>query len=94
MASPPLLIYIMPWSPLQHREPGLVGAVMDDAAVMASIIPDGYHVDYAAIRIAKQMMKERLFVITDAVTETGEGYYPHKQVGDKYGRIIFSVDLH
>ncbi|MFZ1262164.1 MAG: N-acetylglucosamine-6-phosphate deacetylase [Chitinophagaceae bacterium] len=71
-------------SPLQHREPGLVGAVMDDAAVMASIIPDGYHVDYAAIRIAKQVMKERLFVITDAVTETGEGYYPHKQVGDKY----------
>ena len=57
-------------SPLQHRAPGLVGAAMDDKKVMASIIPDGHHVDYAAIRIAKEVMKERLFVITDAVTET------------------------
>ena len=71
-------------SPLQHRQPGLVGAVMDDSVVMASIIPDGHHVDYAAIRIAKQVMKERLFVITDAVTETESGHYPHQQVGDKY----------
>ena len=71
-------------SPLQHRQPGLVGAAMDDARVMASIIPDGHHVDYAAIRIAKQVMKERLFVITDAVTETAQGYYQHQPVGDKY----------
>jgi N-acetylglucosamine-6-phosphate deacetylase len=71
-------------SPLQHRAPGLVGAVMDDDTVMASIIPDGHHVDYAAVRIAKQVMKERLFVITDAVTETEGGPYPHIFAGDKY----------
>ncbi len=71
-------------SPLQHRQPGLVGAAMDDATVMASIIPDGHHVDYAAIRIAKQVMKERLYVITDAVTETTKGHYQHQPVGDKY----------
>ena len=71
-------------SPLQHRQPGLVGATMDDDMVMASIIPDGYHVDYAAIRIAKQVMKERLFVITDAVTVTKQGDYQHQQVGNKY----------
>jgi N-acetylglucosamine-6-phosphate deacetylase len=71
-------------SPLQHRQPGLVGAAMDDTNVMASIIPDGHHADYAAVRIAKQVMKERLFVITDAVTETNEGYYQHKAAGDKY----------
>lgn len=71
-------------SPLQHRAPGLVGAAMDDGNVMASIIPDGHHVDYAAIRIAKQVMKERLFVITDAVTQTGSGPYPHVFAGDKY----------
>ena len=77
-------------SPLQHRQPGLVGAAMDDNVVMASIIPDGHHVDYAAIRIAKQIMKERLFVITDAVTVTREGYYQHQQVGDKFeaGNIL------
>lgn len=71
-------------SPLQHREPGLAGAVMDDDKIFSSIIPDGFHVDYAAIRIAKQVMKERLFVITDAVTDTKEGYYKHAMSGDKY----------
>ncbi len=71
-------------SPLQHREPGLAGATMDDERVMASIIPDGYHVDYAAIRIAKKAMGERLFVITDAVTDTADGLYPHTLQGDKY----------
>ncbi len=71
-------------SPLQHREPGLAGAAMDDERVMASIIPDGHHVDFAAVRIAKKAMKERLFVITDAVTDTPEGYYQHKLAGDKY----------
>lgn len=77
-------------SPLQHRAPGLVGAAMDNNNVMASIIPDGYHIDYAALRIAKQVMKERLYVITDAVTETSEGYYQHKRVGEKYeaGNIL------
>ncbi len=71
-------------STLQHRQPGLVGAAMDDNKVVASIIPDGHHVNYAAIRIAKQVMKERLFVITDAVTNTTDGYYQHQQVGDKF----------
>lgn len=71
-------------SPLHHRMPGLPGAAMLDASVMASIIPDGHHVDYAAISIAKKVMKERLFVITDAVTETTEGDYLHRAAGDKY----------
>ena len=71
-------------SSLQHRAPGLVGATLDHSSVLASIIPDGHHVDFAAIRIAKQIMKERLFVITDAVTETDEGHYLHKKAGDKY----------
>lgn len=71
-------------SPLQHRSPGVVGAVLDHPFVMSSIIPDGHHVDFAAVRIAKQIMKERLFVITDAVTATAQGYYPHQPAGDKY----------
>lgn len=71
-------------SPLQHREPGLAGAVLNHTRVMASIIPDGYHVDFAAVSIAKKLMADRLFIITDAVTETNEGDYPHKLEGDKY----------
>ncbi len=67
-----------------HRAPGLAGAALDDDQVMASIIPDGYHVDYSAIRIAKKVMRERLFAITDAVTETKTGPYQHYPAGDKY----------
>jgi len=71
-------------SPLQHRAPGVVGAVLDHNKVMASVVPDGYHVDFSAIRIAKKIMKERLFVITDAVTDTDSGPYPHQLNGDRY----------
>jgi N-acetylglucosamine-6-phosphate deacetylase len=71
-------------SPLHHREPGLAGAAMDHDKVMASIIPDGIHIDFAALRIAKKAMGHRLFAITDAVTETTEGDYQHIFAGDKY----------
>jgi N-acetylglucosamine-6-phosphate deacetylase len=71
-------------SPLQHREPGMVGAAFLHPGVKASIIPDGHHVDFEAIRIAKHQMGERLFVITDAVTETTTGHYQHYRAGDKY----------
>ena len=71
-------------SPLQHRAPGMAGAIFNHATVMASIVPDGYHVDFAAMKIAKKIMNQRLFVITDAVTETNAGGYAHHLVGDKY----------
>jgi N-acetylglucosamine-6-phosphate deacetylase len=71
-------------SPLGHRSPGLTGAAMDHPSVMASVIADGHHVDYPAIRIAKHIMKDRLFAITDAVTETTAGHYQHYLAGDKY----------
>jgi N-acetylglucosamine-6-phosphate deacetylase len=71
-------------SPLGHRAPGMVGAVMAHEQVTASIIADGHHVDFAAIKIAKEIMKERLFIITDAVTETADGPYQHQRAGDKF----------
>jgi len=71
-------------SSLQHRQPGLVGAIFNNENVMSSIIADGYHVDFEAIQIAKKIMSRRLFAITDAVTETTEGHYQHYRVGDKY----------
>lgn len=71
-------------SPLQHRNPGMVGAAFNHQTIMASIIADGHHVDYAAIQIAKKIMGQRLFAITDAVTTTTEGYYRHQPEGDKY----------
>lgn len=71
-------------TPLNHRSPGLTGAAMDDDNVMVSIIPDGYHADFAAVRIAKKATGERLFIITDAVTETNQGAHQHRLAGDKY----------
>jgi N-acetylglucosamine-6-phosphate deacetylase len=62
----------------------MVGAAFDHQHIMASIIADGYHVEYTAVRIAKKMMQQRLFAITDAVTTTTESYYQHQPDGDKY----------
>lgn len=71
-------------SPFQHRAPGLAGAILDHPAVRASIVCDGIHVDYAAVRIAKKVMQERLFYITDAVSESLHGAYQHVFKGDHY----------
>ncbi len=71
-------------SPLNHRAPGMAGAIMDHPSVLCSVVPDGHHVDFAAIRIAKSIMKERIFAITDAVTESEDEVYSHHFEGDKY----------
>ncbi|MCX6204016.1 MAG: N-acetylglucosamine-6-phosphate deacetylase [Bacteroidetes bacterium] len=71
-------------SSLQHRAPGLVGALFNHKTAMCSLVADGYHVDFAAIKIAKKMMGDRLFCITDAVATTTTGNYQHTLVGDKY----------
>jgi len=69
--------------PLHHREPGLVAAIFSRRPY-ASIIADGIHVDYPMIEIAKRQLGDKLFLITDAVTATSEGIYPHILSGDRY----------
>ena len=71
-------------SSLQHREPGMVGAIFNHPMVLSSLVCDGVHVDYAAVIIAKKVMQTRLFYITDAVAETLEGEYQHLYKGDRY----------
>ncbi|MBD0333254.1 MAG: N-acetylglucosamine-6-phosphate deacetylase, partial [Chitinophagaceae bacterium] len=71
-------------SSLHHREPGLVGAAFNHERVMCSIIPDGYHTNFAAVAIAKKIIGDRLFVITDAVAESFEGLYKHHLQKDYY----------
>lgn len=70
-------------SSFQHRDPGLVGAIFD-SGVYASIIPDGVHVHEAALRIATAVMKDRLFFITDAITEARTDSYQYIFKGDRY----------
>lgn len=60
-------------SGLGHREPGLVGAVLDEGCVWAGIIADGHHVDPVALRIALRAKRGpgRLFFVSDAMAVTG-----------------------
>lgn len=71
-------------SGLLHRAPGMVGAIFDHPLALSSVVADGIHVDFAAIRIAKKVMGERLFYITDAVTENLAGEYIHEFKGDHF----------
>lgn len=71
-------------SPLQGRAPGMVGAVYAHSKVCSSIICDGVHVDFDSVRLSKKIMGDRLFFITDAVTEIREGSYQHIFQGDRY----------
>jgi len=71
-------------SALQHREPGMVGAIFNHPSIKTSLVCDGIHVDYEAIKIAKRQMGERLFYITDAVAVTTTGEYQHLFKGDRY----------
>jgi N-acetylglucosamine-6-phosphate deacetylase len=49
-----------------HREPGLVGATLENETVYAPIILDGAHCDYAAARLAYKLKKDKFFLISDA----------------------------
>ena len=59
-------------SGLNHREPGVVGAVSDSPSVFAEIITDGIHVHPAAVRAAFRMNgEERMVLISDSLRCTG-----------------------
>lgn len=71
-------------SPLQSREPGMVGAIYNNDSVSSSFVADGIHVDFAALQISKKILGDRLFLITDAVAETTSGAYQHVFKNDRY----------
>lgn len=71
-------------SPIHHRDPGLPGAVFNSDDACASIIADGIHVDYTMLAIVKKIMKERLFLVSDAVEENDRGAYQHVMQHDRY----------
>ena len=58
--------------PFGHREPGLIGAAMDDPECMVELICDGYHIHPSAIRAAFRMFgPERVILISDSMRATG-----------------------
>ncbi|WP_423147500.1 N-acetylglucosamine-6-phosphate deacetylase [Rubrolithibacter danxiaensis] len=68
---------------MHHREPGLIPAIFEKKPFV-SIVADGTHVNFNMIRLAKRELGDRLFLITDAVTETREGTQHHTLKGDHY----------
>ncbi len=63
---------------LDHREPGMLGVVLDDQDLYAELICDGIHVDPTAVRLfARLKGAERAILITDGMSATGmpEGRY-------------------
>ncbi|QKN82758.1 N-acetylglucosamine-6-phosphate deacetylase [Scandinavium goeteborgense] len=53
------------------REPGLAGAIFDEADVYCGIIVDGLHVDFANVRNAKRLKGDKLCLVTDATAPAG-----------------------
>jgi N-acetylglucosamine-6-phosphate deacetylase len=57
---------------LDHREPGILGAVLTDSAVTADIIVDGIHVDPVVVDLfVRAKSIDGAVLITDAISATG-----------------------
>ena len=58
--------------PLDHREPGLIGAALSDPRVTVGLIPDGLHVDPKMISLVRRVVgPDRLAIVTDAIAALG-----------------------
>lgn len=65
-------------TPIHHRDPGVVGAVLTDDRITAEIIADGIHVHPACIKlVSRSKAPGKLVVITDAISAAGmpDGQY-------------------
>ena len=68
--------------PIHHREPGLIGALLDNSQITIGIIADGIHVHPALVKTVFQAIgPRRLNLVTDAMAALGmpAGQY---QLGD------------
>jgi len=58
-------------SPLESRKPGVIGFLFNNDTTNCGIIVDGFHMEFPAVEIAKKILKERLYLVTDAVSPAG-----------------------
>ena len=76
-------------TPLQGREPGVVGAALEDAHSWVGVIVDGVHVHPASLQVAiKAKPRGKVLLVTDAMPMVG-GSSPSF---DLYGETIAAVD--
>ena len=72
MASPASRICSTRCRSSTGREPGAVGAALDDASSWCGIIVDGHHVDPVVLRIALRCKRpDRFMLVTDAMPTVG-----------------------
>ena len=65
-------------TPLTHRSPGVVGAIMEHDQVYAELILDGIHVSYPAAKVLlKAKGVDKVMLITDSIEASGlpDGQY-------------------
>jgi N-acetylglucosamine-6-phosphate deacetylase len=62
---------------LDHREPGIIGTVLDQPNVFAELICDGIHVHPALIRLWLAQKRGHAILVTDGMSATGmpDGVY-------------------
>lgn len=71
-------------SPLNHRQPGVVGAVLSSEHVTAELIADGRHIHPAAMQILLRCLgSERIVLVTDAMPGAGMPDGDYDLVGQK-----------
>ena len=60
-------------NPFCSREPGLIGAALQEPGLSASLIADGYHIDPISMDIALRAKRGtgKIFLITDAMSPIG-----------------------
>jgi len=69
--------------PLQHRDPGTVGAALTDDRLTCGLIVDLHHVAPAAVQVAFRCAAGRLALVTDAVAAMGMPIGTYELGGDR-----------
>ncbi len=83
---------------LDHREPGILGTVLDDDRLYSELICDGIHVDPAMVRLwLRAKSAARAILVSDAMSATGmpDGAYTlaGQAVSVTQGKALLSAAL-
>lgn len=79
--------------PFSHRDPGVLGAVLESDAVTAELIGDGAHVDFAAARVLLRAKgASRVALVTDGMplagTSDGKAEWEGERIRVEGGKAV------
>ncbi|HEY1882515.1 MAG TPA: amidohydrolase family protein [Candidatus Cybelea sp.] len=61
--------------PLDHRDPSILAAFIQDRRTLVQVICDGYHVSPVMVDILHRTLGDRLVLVTDAMPVADPGYH-------------------